>query len=429
MESPRRFFVYRGLALVAIAAFILGWGLGRYQGPGLSLTAPLQLSGSETGEPSQVDFSLFWQVWSIMDDKFVNGTTTAEASKDDLQKRVYGAISGLVDSAGDQYTVFLPPEQNKAFEDDIRGEFGGVGMELGRREGDLVVVSAIAGSPAKRAGILSGDKVMQVDGVDTHTLPVDQAVQKIRGEVGTKVKLTIFRPSESKTLNFTITREKIQIPTMEAKLLPSGVFLLSLHSFNANSADLFRQGLRQFVEAKTDKLIIDLRGNPGGYLEAAVDMASWFLPEGKVVVQESHGKRPGDKTYRSKGYDIFNDNLKLVILIDKGSASASEILAGALSEQGEAVLMGEESFGKGSVQELVPLAGGSALKVTIAKWLTPKGHSISEKGLKPGVEVKMTAEDREAGRDPQLAAAVKYLLSLNPADKAANGDWQSFELR
>ena len=411
MESPRRFFVYRGLALVAIVAFVLGWGLGRYQDSSLNSVPPPQLSGVENGEPSQVDFSLFWQVWSLMDDKFVNGTTTALASKDDLQKRVYGAISGLVDSAGDPYTVFLPPQQNQAFEDDIRGEFGGVGMELGVRDGELTVVSAIAGSPAKKAGILAGDKVTKVEGESTHNLPVDQVVQKIRGDIGTKIKITIFRPTDNKTLDFTLTREKIQIPTMDAKLLPSGVFILGLHSFNANSADLFRQGLRQFVESKTDKLIIDLRGNPGGYLEAAVDMASWFLPEGKVIVQESHGGRPGDKTYRSKGYDIFNDNLKLVILIDKGSASASEILAGALSEQGKATLIGDESFGKGSVQELVPLAGGSALKVTIAKWLTPNGHSISEKGLKPAIAVTMTDSDRTAGRDPQLDAAIKYLLS------------------
>ncbi|MDO8183769.1 MAG: S41 family peptidase [bacterium] len=410
MDSPQRFFIYRGLALVGIAAFVLGWGAGRYQRDNFSSVPPPQLSGIEEGAPGQVDFSLFWQVWSVMDDKFVNGTTTALATPAELQERVYGAISGLVDSAGDPYTVFLPPEEKKSFEDDIRGEFGGVGMELGRKDGDLVVVSALAGSPAKRAGVLPADKIIRVDGVDTHSLSVEEAVKKIRGAVGTKVKLSLFRPSENKTLDLTITRETIQVPTMEAKLLPAGVFLLNLHNFNANSADLFRQGLRQFVESGTDKLIIDLRGNPGGYLDAAVDMASWFLPEGKVVVQEYHGGRPGDKTYRSKGYDIFTDNLKLVILVDKGSASAAEILAGALSEQGLAKLIGEETFGKGSVQELVPLPAGSALKVTIAKWLTPKGHSISDKGLMPDIEVKTTAEDRAASRDPQLERAVKYLL-------------------
>jgi len=240
-------------------------------------------------------------------------------------------------------------------------------------------------------------------------MTVDEAVKLIRGEVGTTVALTVNRSGEG-IKDFEIVRGRIQMPTMETELLPSGVFVLKLYSFNALSPQLFKQGLRQFIKAKTDKLIIDLRGNPGGYLEASVDVASWFLPEGKVVVKERRVIGEDDKLYRSRGYNVFDDKLKLVILIDGGSASASEIVAGALSEHGRAVLIGEKTFGKGSVQELVSLPDGSAVKITIAKWLTPEDHSISENGLKPAIEVDMTAEDREAGRDPQLAAAVDYLL-------------------
>lgn len=405
--TPRFKPILIGL-FVASAAFLAGWFLG-----GQTITYPTEppvaLSGATEGQPEQVDFSIFWQTWAVIDDKFVNGTSTNALTQEDLQNRVYGAAAGLVDSLGDPYTVFLPPADNEAFAEDIRGDFGGVGMELGARDGQLKVITTLPDTPAERAGVRAGDAITQIDGKPVGKMTVDEAVKLIRGEIGTIVTLTINRSGEG-AKDFAITRGRIQVPTMETELLPSGVFVLKLYSFNALSPQLFKQGLRQFIEAKTDKLIIDLRGNPGGYLEASVDVASWFLPEGKVVVKERRVAGEADKLYRSRGYNVFNDKLKLVILIDGGSASASEIVAGALSEHGRAVLIGEETFGKGSVQELVPLPDGSAVKITIAKWLTPEDHSISENGLKPAVEVKMTAEDREAERDPQLAAAVDYLL-------------------
>lgn len=405
--TPRFKPILIGL-FVASAAFLAGWFLG-----GQTITYPTEppaaLSGATEGQPEQVDFSIFWQTWAVIDDKFVNGTSTTALTQEDLQNRVYGAAAGLVDSLGDPYTVFLPPADNEAFAEDIRGDFGGVGMELGARDGQLRVITTLPDTPAERAGVRAGDVITQIDGKSVGKMTVDEAVKLIRGEVGTTVALTVNRSGEG-IKDFEIVRGRIQVPTMETELLPSGVFVLKLYSFNALSPQLFKQGLRQFIEAKTDKLIIDLRGNPGGYLEASVDVASWFLPEGKVVVKERRVVGEDDKLYRSRGYNVFNDKLKLVILIDGGSASASEIVAGALSEHGRAVLIGEETFGKGSVQELVPLPDGSAVKITIAKWLTPEDHSISENGLKPAIEVKMTAEDREAERDPQLAAAVDYLL-------------------
>lgn len=381
----------------------------------LLFTSGFFLGTSTTGaaaitSPEQVDLSLFWQTWKVLDEKYVNGTTTGATSTNQVTERVYGAISGMVDSLGDPYTVFLPPEENEAFKEDIRGDFGGVGMELGIRDGELTVVSAIEDTPAKKAGILSGDKITRIEGTDVKKYSIDQAVKRIRGDVGTQVKLTVYRPSNKKTYDFTLTRARIQVPTLNTEVLPSGVFVIKLHNFNANSPELFRDGLKKFISSKSDKLILDLRGNPGGYLDAAVSISSWFLPEGKVVVRESFGGKAADKIHRSRGYNVFNDKLKMVVLVDKGSASASEIVAGALSEHGRAILVGETTFGKGSVQELVTLSGGSALKVTIAKWLTPNGHSLAEGGLEPKIKVELTDKDREAGKDPQLEAAVKYLL-------------------
>jgi carboxyl-terminal processing protease len=191
--------------------------------------------------------------------------------------------------------------------------------------------------------------------------------------------------------------------------LPGGVFKIDLYSFSLNSPNLFRGALREFITSGADKLILDLRGNPGGYLEASIDMASWFLPSSKVVVREDFGGRREERVYRSRGYDIFTDDLKFVILVDKGSASASEILAGALQEHGKAQIVGEKTFGKGSVQELVDITSETSLKLTVARWLTPNGNSISETGVEPDFAVERTAEDRSAGRDPQLNKALEVL--------------------
>lgn len=402
--------------LVVIVALGGAFGLGYYWGQGRSQPAQVDgLVGQSIGQPEDVDFAVFWQAWRILDEKYVpdngNGTTTKRVSNQD---RVWGAISGLTASLNDPYTVFLPPEKKKKFEEEISGNFSGVGMEIGVKEGVLTVIAPLPNSPAKRAGIQAGDQIIKINDTITANLSADEAVNLIRGEAGTPVRLTMFRgkkEKESKPFELTIKREIITIPTIETELLPSKVFLIRLYNFSAVSPDLFRGALREFVESKSDKLIIDLRGNPGGFLDASVQMASWFLPAGKPIVIEKHGGESADKTYRSRGYDIFTDQLKLVILVDRGSASASEILAGALSEYGKATLVGEKTFGKGSVQELVPLTSDSSLKITIAKWYTPKGHSLSLNGLKPDVEVAITEDDIKAERDPQLDKAVEILLS------------------
>jgi carboxyl-terminal processing protease len=359
-----------------------------------------------------VDFSPFWQAWNLIDNYYVNGNATSIETDLSVsnQERVWGAISGMVNSLGDPYTVFLPPTDKQKFEEDIAGNFGGVGMEIGIKEDSLIVVAPLADTPAKRAGIMAGDKIIEIDGESTINMSVEEAVAKIRGQQGTQVKLIINRDGEE--LDFSIIRAIITIPTLETELRSDGIFVISLYNFSAPAPNLFRQALREFSTTGSDKLILDLRGNPGGYLEASIDIASWFLPVGKVVLRETRKASGAEKAYRSYGYNVFSDNLKLVILIDQGSASASEILAGALSEYGLATLIGQTSFGKGSVQELIPLTEDTSLKVTVARWLTPFGHSISQNGLEPKIKVPITMEDIEVGQDPQLDKAVEYLLSL-----------------
>lgn len=358
-----------------------------------------------------IDLSDFWAVWSTLNDKFVSSTTTKVTSKE----KIWGAIEGLTGSFGDPYTVFFPPKEAEVFQTSIDGNFSGVGMEIGIKDEQLTVVAPLKGTPAEKAGMLTGDKIIAINGKNTTGISVDEAVQQIRGERGTKVKLTVMRKDVSKSFDVEIVRDTITIPTIDTKLRDDGIFVISLYNFSAVSPNLFKNALKEFVDSKSNKLILDLRGNAGGYLGAAVDMASWFLPEGKVVVTEDFGEKNKEENniHRSKGYNIFNENLKFVIVVNEGSASASEILAGALREQGVAKLVGTNTFGKGSVQELVNIGNDKAsLKVTVAHWLTPNGKSISNGGLTPDYKVENTAKDKENKIDRQMDKAVEVLKGL-----------------
>ena len=396
------------VAAFAGAVFLVGgFATGVYVSESNQVPPPLQgiLTSHLDAAPGGVDFAPVWRSWNVLNEKFVSASTTKIVTD---ESKMWGMIQGLTASFGDPYTVFFPPVESQAFQEDISGSFEGVGMEIGIRDGILTVISPLKGSPAMRAGILSGDKIIKIDGTTTDGMPVDKAVQKIRGKGGTTVHFTLARADTKQPIEIEVIRDVIQIPTIETKT-KNGVFVISLYNFSAVSANLFRGALREFVTSGSDKLVLDLRGNPGGYLEAAVDMASWFLPSGAVVVSEDQGQNGKPVVHRSRGYDVFSDRLKMVVLVDNGSASASEILAGALQEQGIAKLVGEHTFGKGSVQELVPITDQTSLKVTVARWLTPNGRSISDGGLKPDIEVKRTPEDVTAEKDPQLDAAIKLL--------------------
>ena len=379
------------------------------------------LSNATSSAPANVDFSPFWRAWNILNDNFVAATTTASST----QARVWGAIQGMTASLGDPYTVFFPPTENQNFNDEISGSFGGVGMEMGIQNGLIVVIAPLKGTPADAAGVKAGDVLTAVNSTDVSTLTLDQVVGMIRGNPGTTVSITISRKGTTTPLSFTLTRTTISTPTIDTSTTQSSIssmstttlaalnadhiYYISLYTFTADAANLFRGALKQFAQSGDRKLIIDLRGNPGGYLDAAVDMASWFLPSSDVVVREQYADGQQD-IYRSKGYDVFdNGNSNIVILVDGGSASASEIFSAALHDYKKATLVGVKTFGKGSVQELFNITPDTSLKVTIAKWLTPNGVSISEKGIIPDYVVPASATSTKAGIDIQMQKAIDIL--------------------
>lgn len=349
----------------------------------------------------KVNMDAFWKVWKTLDEKYPN------SAKITNEEKLFGAIAGLVDSYKDPYTVFFSPEEAKIFEEEISGSFTGIGIEVGIKENTLTVIAPLKNTPGYRAGIKSGDKILKIDETSTLGMTVENAVKIIRGPKGSIVNLTIQREGEKENKIIPITRDVINMPTLDTEKISNDIFLIKLHSFSANSTTLFRDAIVEFGKTKNDKLILDLRGNPGGYLEASVQMASWFLPSGKtVLIEDTLGSQ---KNIRSKGFDVFSKNLKMVILLDGGSASASEILAGALRDHKKAIIVGEQSFGKGSVQEVIEITPDTLLKVTTAKWLTPNGDQISEKGITPDYVVESDNAEKEKGIDKQKEKAIEIL--------------------
>ena len=394
----------RAAATVLLVAVFFGFGvyLGFNQRPAIE---KVNILGKETAVPTKADFSPFWKVWNSVNEKYPS------VGKINDQDKIYGAISGLVGSLNDPYSVFFKPDEAKTFEDDIQGNFSGVGMEIGIKDKVLTVIAPIKDTPAYKAKIKPGDKILKIDNTVTAGLSIEKAIKLIRGEVGTTVKLTILHDGEQEPKEIPIVRNIISIPTLDTEFRKDGIFVIKLYSFSAGSAGFFRNALNEFSSTKSDKLLLDLRGNPGGYLDSAVNISSWFLEGGRPVVIEDYGNNSRQRIYRSEGYNIFNDKLKFVILIDSGSASASEIVAGAMQDYKKALLVGETSFGKGSVQEVVKITPDTILKITVAKWLTPKGNSISEKGLTPDYKVVITKKDLENKKDPQLDKAVELLTN------------------
>lgn len=392
--------------LLAVATFSAGVQIG--QG-GQSQVAGLYsfFFPQKTTTDERPDLSEFWEVWDLLEEKYVSASTTKVVS---LEERVQGAIDGLVDTYGDPYTVFLPPKDAADFSEDISGNFSGVGMEVGIRDNFVTIIAPLPNTPAEKAGLLAGDVIVRIDGESTEDMRIDDAVDLIRGEKGTSVELVIFREGEDEFMTVSVTRDTIEIPTVKTEKRDK-TFIISLYSFNAVSEEKVRDAIVEFSQSGAQSLILDLRGNPGGFLQSAVTIASYFLPSGKVVVIEDSGANTEQQFFRSRSRlqeSPFN-NKNLVVLVDNGSASASEILAGALKDHDYATIIGTDTFGKGSVQELIELDDGSSLKVTVARWLTPNGVSISEQGLAPHILISRTPAQRLAGEDPQLDAALRFL--------------------
>ena len=389
------------IILVVLSIFIFGIYIGIHGGPKIERWFGFPSSSFD----DKPNLDSFWKTWNAIDKKYPGAQKVSE------QDRIYGAIGGLVSSLNDPYSTFFTPEETKLFEEDIAGNFSGVGMEVGIKDKVLTVIAPLKNTPAYKAGIKSGDRILKIDETITADLNIEKAIKLIRGVKGTTVTLTVLPKDSQEPKEIKIIRDIIDIPTLDTELKPNGVFVIRLYSFSAKSSNLFREAMKEFVKSKSDKLLLDLRGNPGGYLESAVDIASWFLENGKTVVIEDYGNDKKTKTYRSDGYNIFNDNLKFVILINGGSASASEILAGAMQDYGKAKLVGEQSYGKGSVQEVVKITPDTIFKVTVAKWLTPNGMSISEKGLTPDFVVEFTTKEYLEKKDPQMEKAIELLLA------------------
>lgn len=396
-----------GLALLlAAAAFFSGVQFGFENTKNTQMEAGLFSIFSRTPAPSEeVNLSEFWRVWNLMEEKFVSSSSTPISA----EERVEGAIRGLVSSYDDPYTVFFPPTDAAKFDESISGNFGGVGMEVGIRDGVVTVIAPLPDTPAEQAGIVASDIIVEIDGLSTAGMGIEEAVNLIRGEKGTEVVLTVYREGETELLEIPVTRDNITIPTVDTEMI-DGVFVISLYSFNALSEMKMQEALREYTQSGTRKLVLDLRGNPGGFLQSAVTIGSYFIPAGEVIVRENFGDGSDEVLYRSRGKTLRQyAPEEMIVLIDGGSASASEILAGALSQHGVATLIGKTTFGKGSVQELVDLPDGASLKVTIARWFTPDGTSISEQGLDPDIMIERTPQQIIANEDPQLEAAIKWI--------------------
>lgn len=409
MDDKDKKYVYRAIVtIVIIAAFGAGFVFGSIE----KLPHSIQgIINQEFGQPEEFDFGLFWDVWDELHNKYVDKNKLNEA---DL---LYGAISGMVNGAGDPYTVFFPPAESKSFKQDVGGSFGGIGAEIGKKKDILVIIAPLEDTPAKRAGLAAGDKILKINDEPTDGLTVEEAVSKIRGEVGTNVTLTILKNIDgAKMKDITLERAVIKIPITKLEALKdNSIAHLSFYSFTSTAPFEFQQSAVKILSTTGYKgIILDLRNNPGGYLEVAVDIAGWFFNTGDLVAIEDFGSDNGqNKTteFRASGLGALK-NYPIVVLVNQGTASAAEILAGALRDNREVKLIGEKTFGKGSVQELVTLKNDSSIKVTVAKWLTPKKYSISDSGLEPDYNIPLTEDDITKGKDPQLEKAVEILEKI-----------------
>jgi len=401
----------RGISIALVAALAFGAGLA-VAGGGNSAAAvvsriPLIGDGLDATPVQGADLTDFWKAWNALETNYVitHASSTLPSSRD----RVLGAIEGLASSYNDPYTVYFPPKEAKEFSDTISGSFAGVGMEVDVKDGVLTVIAPLKGTPAESAGIKAGDQILAIDGKSTDGVSTDKAVSEIRGPIGTTVDLSIIR--DGKSLDIKITRQTIQIPeTDESVDEATGTYRIALYEFTSNSADLFAQAFARFQSSGSQKLVIDLRGNPGGYLDAAVDIASHFLPKGAKIVTEDFGGKEDNVAHTSYGYADLPKGTKVVVLVDNGSASASEILAGALQDNKVATVIGTQTFGKGSVQTLIDLGGGS-LKVTVARWITPAGHWIMGNGVTPDITVAYKKADTPKGNDSQMTRAIQFLTT------------------
>lgn len=411
----RKIFATKLVLVYVFFAFLTVSFVGGYYLGGVGQTSSrdnLEVEGGKVKEKDElpaylfkdVDFDLFWEVWNITRERYLEQPVL------DTQL-FYGALSGIVNSLGDPYSTFLNPEDTHKFTEELSGSFEGIGAEIGIRKEQLVIIAPLPDTPASRAGLKSGDRILKIDEQNTFGMALDVAVSNIRGPKDTTVKLTILREGWDEYREIPIVRGKIDVKSVRLEELGEDLAHLKLIYFNEATSALFEQAVQEILAKNYKGIVLDLRNNPGGFLEVAVSTASYFVPTGEVVVWQEF-KDGHREAFRSERQARLN-GIPVVVLINQGSASASEILAGALKDYNLAKLVGETSFGKGSVQTFEQLRGGSAIKITVAHWLTPLGAQINGQGITPDFAIETDRDDLENGDDPQLLKAVELLSAIS----------------
>jgi carboxyl-terminal processing protease len=381
-----------------IGLFLGGNGIIKEIGP-IRVFQGQTLVSKDTGKPNEVDFSLFWDAWNTLDREYYADT--------DYQKMLYGAIKGMAEATGDPYTIYMTPEEVDAFNKEFEGSFSGIGIEIAKRNDVLVIISPLPGTPASEVGLKARDIIVKINDEDALSFNVDEAVSKIRGEKGSEVRLTIQRDGQLQ--EFKLTRREINVKSVTVdykNVSGKEIAVIKINQFNQDTVKDFQKIVDEILLRNTKGIVLDLRGNPGGYLSGAVSVASEFIDGGIVLYEEEKGGKKREITTSEKAR---LSEIKLNVLIDEGSASASEILAGALQDRNRAKIIGKKSFGKGLVQMVFDLKSG-ALKVTIAKWLTPNGKSINEQGITPDIDIDLTDENLDKYQDPQLDKAFEEIV-------------------
>lgn len=392
-KKTKKLFRSVGVVIVILAVYATGWAVGS----GI-IRLPKNSVNTNSQLPADLNYKTVEQVYDSLKANF-DGELSESVLLDGLKQ-------GLAKASKDPYTEFLNSEETKEFTEDITGTFTGIGAELEREEKNIIIVSPISGYPAEKSGLKPRDIIAEIDGQSAYDISVQQAVKKIRGPENTNVKLKIVRDS-SKVLDIEITRVKITIPSVEYKKLSENIGYIKLSRFGEDTYGLLIEAVQRFNTDGVKGVILDVRNNPGGLLNSAVDVSNIWLAPDKTIVEEKRGNVVV-KQFKAKNKPLFQ-GMPTVVLINEGSASASEIVAGALSDNSAATLIGKKSFGKGSVQQLVNFRDGTVLKVTIARWYTPNGKNIDKEGISPEKLVDLTEEDAKAKRDPQLDAAIQQL--------------------